>query len=120
MKKIETLIEQLNSRPENTQFQDVIDIIDQYYNYSPTYFTNGPKTACVTNDAGENAGSCKIFSFSKLHNLDKSQTLHCFGSYYREDVLSHPEATDHANIRTFMKYGWNNIVFEKPALTLKA
>ena len=33
------------------------------------------------------------------------QTLNCFGDYYRKDVSHQPEATNHVNIRTFIKYG---------------
>jgi hypothetical protein len=49
--------------------------------------------------------------------LNEKQTLACFGKYYREDVLRHPENDDHANIRNFMLYGWEGIVFEGEALT---
>ncbi|NNF96141.1 MAG: hypothetical protein HKM94_04340 [Halobacteria archaeon] len=45
------------------------------------------------------------------------ETLACFGKYYREDVLQHPQGTDHLNIRTFMRHGWSGIQFEYPALT---
>ena len=29
----------------------------------------------------------------------------------RKDVLEHPDATDHANIRAFMKVGWDGVKF---------
>jgi hypothetical protein len=85
----------------------------------PTTFTNGAGDYSVTNNAGDNEGSCKIFAFAKLHSLTEEQTLHCFGRYYREDVLNHPENNDHTNIRLFIKYGWQHILFEDEALNVK-
>ena len=38
------------------------------------------------------------------------------GDYYRVDVLQHPDATDHQNIRQFIQYGWAGITFEGCAL----
>jgi hypothetical protein len=32
---------------------------------------------------------------------------HCFGAYYREEVLGDLEGTNHQNIRNFMKSGWD-------------
>ena len=112
---IEELLAQLNSAPEQVEFQAVIDTIDTHYNYQPTQFTNGD----TINTAGSNAGSCKIFAFALLHKLNEAQTLACFGDYYRNDVLKHPEADDHANIRNFMQTGWAGIHFESNALSLK-
>ncbi|WP_083761723.1 HopJ type III effector protein [Psychromonas ingrahamii] len=42
--------------------------------------------------------------------------LACFGHYYREDVLKHPQAKDHQNIRQFMISGWQGIDFSSQAL----
>ena len=42
-----------------------------------------------------------------------------FGSYYRDDVLGDPSGEDHANIRNFMKYGWDGVLFDSNALTAK-
>lgn len=105
----------LKKSPEEISFSDTIAIIDRYYHFSPSAFTNGS----VTNKAGENSGSCKIFSFAKLHTLSKKETLACFGSYYREDVLGNPKGTDHQNIRNFMTDGWEGITFENDALSIK-
>jgi hypothetical protein len=116
MKNSETLIQQIKSKPESIEFQDVINHIDHFYHYTPTRFCNGPDNDCVISKTGENEGSCKIFSFALLHGLNENQTLNCFGKYYRDDVLNHSDATDHANIRTFMKHGWENIVFDGAAL----
>jgi len=115
----EELIKQLNTAPENVEFDDTISVIRKHYDYTPTMFTNGSGTDSVMNKVGENEGSCKIFAFAKLHNLTEKQTLHCFGHYYREDVLAHPDNEDHANIRQFIKHGWEHVIFEKTALTKK-
>ena len=116
MKKLE---EGLNSTPEKIELDQVMQVIEENYNYTPTRFTNGEGSDQVTNAAGSNDGSCKIFSFAQLNNLDEKQTLACFGNYYREDVLAHPENTDHANIRNFIKSGWAGIHFDGIALTEK-
>ena len=119
MKTLDQFIAQIKSHPEAAEFQDVITIIDANYHYSATRFVNGPAEDCVINAAGKNEGSCKIFAFAQLQQLDEKQTLNCFGHYYRDEVLLHPDRSDHANIRTFMKYGWKTIKFDGTALTRK-
>lgn len=116
MKNQGQLILEIKSNPETVEFQDVINYIDQHYQYTPTEFRNGVNAERIINRAGENEGSCKIFSFALLNKLDKIQTLNCFGHYYRRDVLDHPHNTDHSNIRNFIKYGWEGITFNQPAL----
>ena len=113
------LIKQLSTFPEKVEFDDAISTIQKHYDYTPTTFTNGSGDDSVINNAGENEGSCKIFSFARLHNLSEEQTLHCFGHYYRDDVLAHPDNEDHANIRQFMRHGWDHVTFENEALTKK-
>lgn len=112
---MENLIQQIKRKPESVQFDEVIAHIDAHYQFTPTQFTNGG----ITNEAGQNNGSCKIFAFGKLENLTKAQTLHCFGNYYRADVLENPEGTDHANIRNFIQNGWEGINFKSHALKSK-
>lgn len=107
----------LDSSPEKIEFDQVMKIIEENYNYTPTRFTNGEGSDQVMNEAGSNEGSCKIFSFGQLNNLDEKQTLSCFGNYYRQDVLEHPENDDHANIRNFIQSGWGGIQFDGIALT---
>ena len=119
MNKLNELLQQIKSNPESVEFQNVIDTINECYDYTATQFRNGPDDDFTISKAGENEGSCKIFAFALLNKLDKNQTLNCFGQYYRDDVLNHPDNTDHANIRTFMKQGWKNIVFDGVALTIK-
>ncbi len=113
--ELKTFLHQLNNAPESISFNETIATIDAHYEFTPTTFQNGT----VLNEAGKNAGSCKIFSFAQLHNLSPQQTLHCFGDYYRKDVLDNPNGSDHQNIRTFMVNGWAGIEFGGNALSVK-
>ena len=119
MNKLEQLLKQIKLNPEKIEFQQVITVIEEHYSYTPTQFINGSDNDCIINKAGKNEGSCKIFSFALDQHLDETQTLHCFGQYFRNDVLNYPENTDHSNIRNFMKYGWKGITFEASALNYK-
>lgn len=110
-----SFLNQLQENPKSITFQDTINVIDENYNFEPTAFKNGNQY----NNVGENNGSCKIFSFAKLQNLSKEETLACFGSYYFDDVLKNPDANDHQNIRNFMQFGWSGIHFEGEALIEK-
>lgn len=109
------LLEQLKNSPEEIHFKDVITYIDENYNFTPTKFKNGT----TVNEADQNNGSCKVFSFAKLNDLSKEDVLNLFGEFYREDVLKNPEGVDHQNIRNFMEFGWDGIVFEGEALRKK-
>ncbi|KPH13555.1 HopJ type III effector protein [Chryseobacterium sp. ERMR1:04] len=109
------ILEQIKNSPETIQFKEVIAYIDENYNFTPTKFTNGN----TINEADQNNGSCKVFSFAKLNNLSKEEVLNLFGEFYREDVLKNPEGTDHQNIRNFIEFGWDGISFEGEALTRK-
>lgn len=113
------LLEQIKSRPETIVFNDVLYVIAANYHYTPSRFSNGAGDDAVVSEAGKNEGSCKIFAFAKLHGLSETETLACFGHYYRDDVLKHPEGSDHANIRTFMRHGWSGIHFDQAPLTPK-
>ncbi len=113
------LLDKLSTRPEQVSFEEVMETIARHYHYTPTRFSNGKGDHRIDNAAGSNEGSCKIFAFARLHQLSEAQTLACFGQYYRGDVLAHPEGTDHANIRTFMKEGWRGIHFDQNPLTSK-
>ncbi|WP_294240139.1 HopJ type III effector protein [uncultured Chryseobacterium sp.] len=106
------LFESLEKSADDIQFNDVIAFIDEHYDFTPTKFTNGN----AVNEAGQNNGSCKVFSFAQLNDLSQQQTLNLFGEFYREDVLKNPEGTDHQNIRNFMQTGWEGISFEGKAL----
>jgi len=93
-------------------FEDTMNVIKENYQYTPAAFHNGD----LENAAGENEGSCKIFAFAKLNNLDEETTLKCFGRFY-QDVLKTPEGNDHGNIRNFMKTGWKGISFSANVLS---
>lgn len=108
-----SLVEKLNRNP--VDFNTVIQIIDTYYDFTPTEFTNGE----LLNEANNNNGSCKVFSFAIENSLSKQATLNAFGDYYMIDVLQHPENDDHQNIRNFIEFGWEKIKFEGRALILK-
>ena len=109
------LLEQLEKAPETINFKEVIAYIDENYDFTPTKFTNGN----TINEANQNNGSCKVFSFAQLKNLSKEQTLSLFGEFYREDVLNNPDGTDHQNIRNFIEFGWDGISFDGEALKKK-
>jgi hypothetical protein len=104
---------------ERVAFQETMAVISANYDYTPTRFTNGVGPQRVTNDPGTNEGSCKLFYFARLHGLPEAETLALFGDYYWRDVLEHPESTDHANIRSFMKSGWAGIAYDGEALRLR-
>lgn len=116
---IKQLIQQLESRPESIEFSEVMGLIETHYDYHASDFDNGIEPNKVHNSAGTNEGSCKIFAFAQLIGLSKEQTLACFGDYYRDDVVKHPNGTDHQNIRTFILSGWAGIRFYSSPLTLK-
>jgi len=113
---LETFLQKLKDNPEKVEFTDTMDIIDLLYVFTPTSFKNGD----LVNEADQNSGSCKIFSFARLHSLTPEQTLACFGGYYRDDVLKQPESSDHQNIRNFMKSGWSEIEFDGEPLKAKS
>lgn len=107
-----TFLEKIKQNPEQIDFNETIAYIDEHYDFTPTAFKNGE----VYNEANQNNGSCKIFSFAKILRLSQEQTLHLFGDFYRKDVLEFPENNDHQNIRNFIKFGWEGVDFEGEAL----
>ncbi|BCG64736.1 MAG: hypothetical protein methR_P2528 [Methyloprofundus sp.] len=105
---------------QSVSFDDTMHIINEHYQYTPTTFSNGLGDNSVTNAAGSNEGSCKIFAFAQLNQLDQQHTLNLFGDFYHQDVLNDPDGNDHQNIRNFMQYGWEGIQFsETNSLRLK-
>ena len=112
---INTFLEKLNTTPESVEFTDTMAVIEANYEFTETTFSNGDQK----NEAGQNSGSCKIFTFAKIQKLSESQTLACFGIYYRDDVLKFPENDDHQNIRQFILNGWAGISFTADALATK-
>ena len=95
-------------------FNKVIEFIETYYQYQPTAFKNGE----AYNEATQNQGSARVFSFAQLNNLSAADTLHLFAEHYKA-VLDTPMGADHQNIRQFMAHGWDGIAFEGPVLAAK-
>ena len=110
---VKQLIQQIKKQPDSISFNQVMQVIDSCYDYQPSGFSNGCGDDTQKNPAGSNEGSCKIFAFAQLNQLDEAQTLACFGDYYRHDVLQNPKASDHANIRNFMRCGWSGVEFDQ-------
>ena len=100
-------------------FDETMAVISENYNYHPTEFCNGLNEDKLVNKVGMNEGSCKIFAFALIHELDQQQALGLFGDYYRVDVLNNPDGAGHQNIRNFMRYGWEGIGFSGAALVAK-
>ncbi|MCK8523574.1 HopJ type III effector protein [Aquimarina sp. D1M17] len=107
-------ISKLKEDSNQITFQNTMSVIDDNYDFTPSAFKNGE----VLNKEGENSGSCKLLYFAHLQQLNKEETLHCFGQYYK-DVLSTPEGTDHQNIRNFIKTGWSGVSFDQNPLVAK-
>ena len=92
-------------------FNDLIKLINENYNYTPASFINGD----LQNTATENQGSAKLFCFGVIHQLTKLEVLHCFGEHY-QGVLNDPQGDSHQNIRNFIIYGWEGLKFDSPVL----
>jgi len=105
----------LNQTPDKIEFAETMAVIDELYVFTPVRFQNGD----FINEVGDNLGSCKLLTFAQLQGLNETEVLACFGVYYRDDVLQHPDNTDHQNIRHFMQTGWEGICFDEQALTKK-
>lgn len=111
---LETLLQQVRC-DGFVVFEEALQVIAEHYDYQPAAFKNGP----VSNAAGQNEGSCKLFAFARRHGLSAEQTLALFGQHYH-DVLADPLGDKHANIRAFMQQGWDGVWFESEPLTPKA
>ena len=98
----------LATSPTNISFSDTMEVIESNYTFTPTAFSNGN----LTNEAGQNSGSCKVFAFANKVGLTKQETLACFGTYYFDEVLQEPKGDSHQNIRNFMKTGFEGLNFD--------
>ncbi|MCL5246403.1 HopJ type III effector protein [Cellulophaga sp. 20_2_10] len=107
--------EKLQNNPTAIAFTDTMQVIEDNYTFTPTAFKNGS----LDNKEGENSGSCKLFAFALKQELSKEETLACFGTYYREDVLQDPNGNGHLNIRNFMQTGFKGLAFSADALKEK-
>ena len=112
---ITELVELVRQPSAVIEFEQVMAVIDQHYDYSPAGFSNGD----VMNEAGSNEGSCKLFAFAQLNGLSEMETLPLFGQHYRA-VMDNPAGDDHANIRNFILDGWLGIHFDAEPLSQKA
>jgi hypothetical protein len=101
-------------KEDSSSFMEVIGFIETFYEHRPTAFKNGQ----VYNEATQNQGSAKVFTFAQLNKLDKADTLYLFAEHYQA-VLKNPDGTDHQNIRQFMIHGWEGVAFEGMALRAK-
>ena len=110
--QLTTLLKKL--KDNSISFKEVIEFIETYYQHQPTAFKNGE----AYNEATQNQGSAKVFSFAQLNNLSQEDTLCLFAEHYQA-VLNTPNGTDHQNIRQFMANGWSGIAFEGKALIAK-
>lgn len=113
----QTLLERV--KKAEADFEDVIAYVNDHYEYTPTRFSNGTGASPVINEAGSNEGSCRLFALAALKGLSEADTVQLFGRFYREDVLQHPDAGDHANIRRFMRDGWAGLHFDGAALVAR-
>ena len=104
----------LKVSPEEINFAETMQVIEDNYNFIPTTFTNG----VIKNNAGENSGSCKLFAFAVDQQYTKEETLFCFGEHYKS-VLDDEKGNSHQNIRNFMKTGFKGLIFKSEALELK-
>ncbi len=100
---------------EPIQFSELMALIEQYYDYSPTAFSNGG----LQNAEDQNQGSCKLLAFAKLHQLTVEQTLNLFGDFYHLEVVGDPKGEAHGNIRAFMQTGWEGVCFDSEPLRLR-
>jgi len=115
---LSSFLEKLNNK-QAISFDKTMAVIAENYSYQPTEFSNGLNDNKIINTASSNEGSCKIFAFAQLNQLDQQHTLNLFGDFYTKDVLQNPDGTDHQNIRNFIQYGWDGINFSQQALTKK-
>ncbi|WP_179318654.1 HopJ type III effector protein [Winogradskyella helgolandensis] len=105
---LEDFLAKLKSNPKQIDFSETMTVIETYYQFTPTAFTNGT----LKNAEDQNSGSCKLFAFAVDQKLTAEETLACFGTYYFEDVLINPKGTGHQNIRNFIATGFEGLYFE--------
>jgi len=89
-------------------FAEVLNTINAVYVYDESVgYSNGD----VTNAPGVNTGSAKVFAFAQLHALSQESTVRLFCEHL-EGVLADPSGDAHANIRAFLKTGWEGVAFD--------
>ena len=111
---LQNFIQKLKTTPSTITVAETKQVIEDHYNFTPTAFTNGN----IKNKAGENNGSCKLFTFAVHQKFTTAATLVCFSEHYKS-VLEDTFGASHQNIRNFMQTGFQGLTFEQDALTLK-
>jgi len=96
-------------------FDDTLALIDKHFDYQATGFSNGP----LRNEAGTNAGSCRVFALGQFCSLNEADTLTLFAQHYQQ-VLDDPAGDSHGNIRQFISTGWSGIGFDNQPLRPRA
>ncbi len=112
---IEAFKIKLKDNPKQITFSQTMKVIEDNFNFTPTAFKNGT----LSNTEEQNYGSCKIFAFAIIEGLSKAATLACFGQYYFDEVLNHPNGSGHHNIRNFIHTGFEGLSFNNQPLTRK-
>lgn len=92
---------------DHFNFKDTLKFIEQWYEFSPTTYFNGP----IKNSREENQGSAKVLALGMDLNLTTKQVLRCFGEHYREVLLT-PGVENHVNVRRLIKDGFCDVSFE--------
>lgn len=101
-------------RAGHADFDDTLALVEQHFDVQPASFANGP----LYNEAGENAGSCRVFALGQYCNLSEADTLTLFAQHYQQ-VLDDPAGDSHGNIRQFITTGWSGIRFDDQPLRPK-
>ena len=110
--EVSALLARLDNKALN--FSQVLDYIDEHYNYRPTAFANGE----IHNEPGENKGSANVFGFALHNRLSQNDTLKLFAEHY-DAVKADPKGTNHANIRNFSFFGWQGFLMQLNCLIPK-
>lgn len=99
-----------DARSGRTEFEETTSLVDSLFQVTPCAFRVGLGPFAVDNPIGTNTGALRVLALGKLLGLDKQTTLNLFGRHYR-DVLDNPHGDAHANIRAFIRDGWNGVEF---------
>jgi hypothetical protein len=112
--KLDAFLKKLNDDPTSITLDDTLATIAEAYEFTPFGYTLGG----VRFESHQVHRSCQLYAFAQLNRLSEAQTLACFGAYYHQDVLQHPDGTDHKTVRLFMKHGWAGLALD--GMPLKA
>ena len=65
---IDSFLQKLKQTANSITFPETIAVIEENYHFKQTAFKNGN----LQNGAGENSGSCKLFAFAQIQNLNEA------------------------------------------------